>query len=106
MKTIHSTTKKLPNPHPGEVLLEEFLKPQGISQYRLAVSTGLAHSRITEIIKGRRGITADTALRFARSFGTTPDFWLNLQHLYDMMEAQRGNEKTYSAIPLLTTELV
>ncbi len=101
MKTTNK--KKLPNIHPGEVLQEEFLKPLGITQYRLAVATGLAHSRITDIIKERRGISADTALRFSRCFGTTPDFWLNLQHLYDMEEARRANEASYEAIPLLTT---
>lgn len=98
MKT--KTKSKLPNIHPGEVLREEFLKPMGVSQYRLAVATALPHSRITDIIKERRGITADTALRFARCFGTTPEFWLGLQHLYDMEEAKRANEKTYQTIPL------
>src|SRR5258708_37601 len=99
-----STTKKtrLPNIHPGEVLEEEFLKPIGISQYRLGGATGRPHSGITDIAKHRRGITADTALRFSRCFGTTAEFWLNLQHLYDLKEAQWANEATYEAIPLLT----
>lgn len=97
------TKGKLPNIHPGEVLVEEFLKPLGISQYRLGVAVGMPHSRISEIIKQRRGITTDTALRFARGFGTTPDFWLDLQHLYDIEEAKRANEDIYSAIPLLVS---
>jgi addiction module HigA family antidote len=93
---------RLPNIHPGEILVEEFLKPMGISQYRLAVVTGLPHSRVTDLVKQRRGVTADTALRFSRCFGTTPEFWLNLQHLYDITEARRENEDAYEAIPLLT----
>lgn len=94
---------KLPNILPGEVLVEEFLKPMAVTQYRLAMATGLPHSRITDIIKGRRGITADTALRFARAFGTTAEFWLGLQHHYDMTEARRANELAYAEIPLLAS---
>ena len=74
---------------PGEVLLEEFLKPMGISQYRLAKNTKLPQTRIADIVKGRRSITAETALRFARFFGTSPQFWMNLQGEYDLRVAQR-----------------
>ncbi|GFP32011.1 antitoxin HigA-1 [Candidatus Hakubella thermalkaliphila] len=77
-------TKKLAPTHPGEVLLEEFLKPLGISQYRLARDTSVPPRRINEIVQGKRSISADTALRLARYFGTTDRFWLNLQARYDL----------------------
>jgi addiction module HigA family antidote len=77
-------TKKLPPIHPGEVLQEEFLKPLGISQYRLAKDINVAPRRINEIIHGKRAITADTALRLARDFRTSERFWLNLQARYDL----------------------
>ncbi|MFN7563303.1 MAG: HigA family addiction module antitoxin [Prosthecobacter sp.] len=93
--------KRLKNIHPGEVLLEDFLKPLGISQYRLAVACGLPHSRITDIVKGRRGISADTALRLAKALGTSADLWLGLQKDFDVEEASREYEKTYRNIPLL-----
>lgn len=70
--------------HPGEVLLEEFLRPLGISQRRLATSTNVPPRRISEIVHGKRAITADTALRLARFFGTTERFWMNLQIGYDL----------------------
>ena len=70
--------------HPGEVLLEEFLEPLGVTQHRLAVSIGVPPRRINEIVHGRRRITADTALRLARYFGTTDRFWLNLQTRFDL----------------------
>lgn len=79
---------KLPPIHPGEVLFEEFLKPFGISQYRLAKEIRVPPRRINEIIHGMRAITADTALRLARYFGTSAAFWLNLQTRYDL-EVQR-----------------
>ena len=82
---------KLPNIHPGEVLREEFLTPMGISAYRLTKETGLPHSRVSDLLAGRRGVSADTALRLARYFGTTPNFWLNLQTAYDIEEAEREN---------------
>jgi addiction module HigA family antidote len=80
--------KKLANIHPGEVLLEEFLKPMGISAYRLAKEANLPQTRISEIVRGKRRITADTALRVAKFFGTTPQFWLGLQDDYDLEEQQ------------------
>ena len=70
--------------HPGEILVEEFLEPMGISQYRLAKAIHVPLRRVNEIALRRRGITADTALRFARFFGTTPDLWQNLQSQYEM----------------------
>lgn len=76
--------KKLPPVHPGEILLEEFLQPLGISQYRLAKDLGIAPRRINQIIHARRAITADTCLRLARHFGTSERFWLNLQTNYDL----------------------
>ena len=73
---------------PGEVLLEEFLRPFGISQYRLAHSINVPPRRINEIVHGSRAITTDTALRLARYFETTPQFWLNLQMFYDLRRAE------------------
>lgn len=70
--------------HPGEVLWEEFLKPMGISQNRLALNIGVPPRRINEIVLGKRGITADTALRLARFFGISAEFWLGLQSQYDL----------------------
>ncbi len=76
--------KKLNPIHPGEVLWEEFLKPMGISQNRLALNIGVPPRRINEIVLGKRGITADTALRLAKFFGTSAEFWLGLQSQYDL----------------------
>ena len=70
--------------HPGEVLEEEFLKPLAISKRRLALDTHMPATRIGEIARGRRSITPDTALRLSRYFGTSPEFWLNLQQQYDL----------------------
>lgn len=80
---------KLKPIHPGEILHEEFLRPLGLSQYRLAKDTGVPPRRINEIVFGKRGITADTALRLGRYFGTSPQFWMNLQARYDL-EMQKG----------------
>jgi addiction module HigA family antidote len=77
-------TTKLAPIHPGEILLEEFLEPLGISQYRLAKDISVPPRRINEIVHGIRAITADTALRLARYFGTSERFWLNLQVRYDL----------------------
>jgi antitoxin HigA-1 len=76
--------KKLPPIHPGEILLEEFLKPLGISQYRLAKDMSVPTRRINEIVHGKRAISADTALRLSRYFGLSERFWLNLQTRYDL----------------------
>lgn len=75
-------------PHPGDILRDEFLNEMNVSQYRLAVDTGIPPSRITAIIKGRRAVTPDTALRFSRYFGTSAEFWLGLQKEYDLRKAR------------------
>lgn len=75
---------KLPSIHPGEILSEDFLKPMGISQYRLAKGIGVSPRRINEIILHKRSITADTALRLGRFFSMSPQFWMNLQAQYDL----------------------
>ncbi|MFQ5676544.1 MAG: HigA family addiction module antitoxin [bacterium] len=80
--------KRLPNVHPGEVLLEEFLKPMAISQNALARAINVPPRRINEIVLGKRSITADTALRLARAFGTSAQFWMGLQTDYDLEEAR------------------
>jgi addiction module HigA family antidote len=80
--------KKMSPVHPGEILMEEFLKPMAISQYRLAVDISVPPRRINEIVHGKRAITADTALRLARYFGNSEGFWMNLQTRYDL-EIQR-----------------
>ncbi len=76
--------KKLPPIHPGEILIEEFLKPMGISQYRVAKDISVPPRRINEIVHGKRSVSADTALRLGRFFGTSPQFWLNLQTRFDL----------------------
>jgi addiction module HigA family antidote len=80
--------KVRPPIHPGEILLEEFLKPLGISANKLARELRVPSNRIVKIVNGERGITADTALRLARFFSMTPDFWMNLQSHYDLEKAQ------------------
>ena len=81
--------KRIPNIHPGEVLLEDFLKPMGISAYRLAKETFIDQTRISEILKGKRSVSIDTALRFSKYFGTSPEFWINLQTNYDLEEKMK-----------------
>jgi antitoxin HigA-1 len=86
--------ERLPPIHPGEILLEEYLKPMGISQYRLARSLSVPPRRINEIVHGKRGVSADTGLRLARFFGTSERFWLNLQTRYDLeVEKDRLGER-------------
>ena len=80
---------RLPNIHPGDVLLEEFLRPMGITAYRLARETGLPQTRISQIVHGRRGLTAETALRLSKFFGTSAQFWLGLQNDYDLEESRK-----------------
>ena len=82
--------KKLPNIHPGEVLLEEFLLPMEISQNALARAIGVPPRRINEIVLGKRAISADTALRLAKTFGTSESFWMGLQADYDLEQARSG----------------
>jgi addiction module HigA family antidote len=84
--------KKLPNIHPGEVLLEEFLLPLNLSAYRLSRDIAIPQTRISEILKGHRRITADTALRLSKYFGNSPKFWLGLQADYDI-EEELSSEK-------------
>lgn len=88
----------LRNIHPGEVLKEEFLDPLEISAYRLAKETGIPQTRISDILHERRRITADTALRLAKFFGTTPRFWIGLQDDYDLEEQQKVIAKDLEAI--------
>lgn len=75
--------RQIPYPHPGEILLEEFLKPMGITKYRLAKELGVSQRRIGEIVTGNRGITADTGLRLSKFFGMSDGFWIGLQADYD-----------------------
>lgn len=91
--------EKLPNIHPGEVLLEEFLVPMEISQYRLAKDIKIPQTRISEIVKGKRRITADTALRLAKYFSTSAKFWLGLQDDFDLEEAENLLAKELKEIP-------
>lgn len=90
--------EKLPNIHPGEVLLEEFLIPLGISAYKLSKDIEIPQTRTSEIIKGRRRITADTALRLSQYFGTTAKFWLGLQNDYDLEEERVRKPQYYEKI--------
>jgi len=90
--------KKLKNIHPGEVLLEEFLNPLNISAYKLAKDISIPQTRISEIVKERRRITADTALRLSKYFGNSPKFWLGLQDDYDIEEEKHSKEKELSSI--------
>lgn len=89
---------KLENIHPGEILKEEFLIPLEISAYKLAKETFMPQTRISEILKGRRRITADTALRLSKFFGTSPKFWLGLQDDYDLEEEQFEVQKELNQI--------
>src|SRR5206468_2790967 len=81
--------KRLPLIHPGEILRDDFLRPMKISVYALALAIKAPRSRVNDIVLGRRGISADTAFRLARYFGTTPDFWINLQARHDLETADR-----------------
>ncbi|MCC7264200.1 MAG: HigA family addiction module antidote protein [Candidatus Latescibacteria bacterium] len=91
--------KQLQPVHPGEVLLEEFLKPMELSQNRLALEMGVPPRRVNEIVLGKRGITADTALRLGRYFGMSPQFWLGLQMDYDLDVAENQlRERLYKEV--------
>lgn len=81
---------KMANIHPGEILNEEFLIPLDITAYRLAKETKISQTRISQIIRGQRGITVDTALRLAKFFGNSPEFWINLQNHYDLEESKQA----------------
>lgn len=89
--------------HPGEILMEEYLAPLGVTQHKLAVSVGVPPRRINEIVHGKRRITPDTALRLARYFGTSERFWLNLQDRYDIeIERDRLADQLDAIQPLIT----
>ena len=90
--------RKVPFPHPGEILLEEFLKPLGITQYRLAKEIGVSQRRIGEIVAGVRSVTADTGLRLSRFFGTSEGFWIGLQLDYDAAKVKDSLAKTLAKI--------
>jgi len=96
------TAARLPNVHPGEVLLEEFLKPMGISAYRLAKETALSQTRVSEIIRMKRSITAETALRLSKYFGNTAEFWLGLQNDYDLEESRIALRKELESMRTLS----
>lgn len=97
-KSSTITTEFLPNPHPGEILLEEFLKPMGLSQNALARAVHVPPRRINEIVLGKRALTADTDLRLARYFGMSEGFFLGLQADYDLMQRRRAIESDLSTI--------
>ena len=90
---------KLKNIHPGEVLSQEFLIPYGITAYRLAKNIGIPQTRVSEIVKGNRRITADTALRLSKYFGTSAKFWLGLQDDYDLEEEAKTKSSLIEGIP-------
>lgn len=89
MKAHDMDEERLPPIHPGEVLFEDFMKPLSLSQYRVAQDIGVPTLRISQIVHGKRAVTADTAMRLARYFGTSPDVWLRLQARYDLEVAER-----------------
>ena len=91
---------RLPIVHPGEILRLEFLELLDLTPYRLSKDIGVAQTRISEILSGKRSITADTALRLSRYFGNSAQFWLNLQTQYDLRQAQEANRDIYNQIPL------
>ena len=92
------TNEKLPNIHPGEILKEDFLDEMNVSAYHLAKEINVPETRISEIIHGKRSITADTAIRFSKFFGTTAEFWLNLQNLYDLEEETNNHSLEFETI--------
>lgn len=98
-----TSRKKMPPVHPGEILDVEFLQPLGLTQYRLAKSINVAPRRINEIVKGTRSVTANTALRLARYFGTSDRFWLNLQSNYDLeVERDRIGDSLDKEVQLMS----
>jgi antitoxin HigA-1 len=93
-------TERLPIIHPGEILKLDFLEPMNITPYRLSVDIGVAQTRMSGIINGKRGISADTAIRLSRYFSNSAQFWLNLQAGYDLRLAQAENQAVYDRIPM------
>lgn len=96
--TLAMTTRKVPYPTPGEILLEEFLKPMAITQYRLAKEIGVSQRRIGEIVAGKRAVTADTGLRLSKFFGTSEAFWVGLQTDHDRAHAKEAMAATLAKI--------
>ena len=97
--------EKLKNIHPGEILKEEFLEPMGVSAYRLAKDTGIPQTRVSEITRGRRRVTADTALRLGKYFDVSPRFWLGLQDDYDIEEERKVIEPALDCIPSVNRQI-
>lgn len=102
-----ATGRRLPAVHPGEILRNEFLQPLGISVYELASAIKVPRSRVNDIVRGRRAVSADTAMRFARYFGMTPNFWINLQAQYDLEIAERtiGRKVEREVLPRFGSQL-
>lgn len=98
MKTKNRNIERLANVHPGRIIRKEVLEARGMSQTALANATGLPVSRINDLVKERRGITADSAIRLSRALGTSVELWLNLQQSYDMEEAMLAKEKEYDSL--------
>ena len=98
MKTKSSPPSRLSNPHPGRILRRHFLEPLNITQAALASATGLPQSRVTELVKERRGITVDSAIRLARVLGPHPQFWLGLQAQFELEEAEQQRGKEYASL--------
>ena len=96
--SLITTNERLPNIHPGEILQEEFLLPMNISAYKLAKEINIPQTRISDIIHGKRRITADTALRLSRFFGTSTKFWLGLQNAYDVEEEKIKHSEEFEKI--------
>lgn len=94
---VRIPTHRMPT-HPGEMLLEEFLKPMGVSQKHLSVAIHVPFQRINELVNGKRGITPSTALRLSKFFGNTPDFWMNLQQRWDLYWAKTKEAEDLSQI--------
>ncbi|MFT6865678.1 MAG: addiction module HigA family antidote [Cyclobacteriaceae bacterium] len=99
--TKSNDIEKLPNVHLGEVLFEEFLKPLGITAYRLSKGIGIAQTRISQILKKNRRMTTDTAIRLSQYFGTTPKFWLGLQDDFDIEEESTSKAAEFAAMELI-----
>jgi addiction module HigA family antidote len=94
---VRIPTNRTPT-HPGEMLLEEFLNPMGMTQRELADAIHVPYQRVNEIVNGRRGVTPSTALRLAKFFGTSPDFWMNLQLRWDLYQAKREEKRALETI--------
>lgn len=86
---MKKNTKTIPEPHPGEILLEEFIKPSGVTPYRVAADTGISQSTMNQLVNGKRSISTETALRLGAYFGTSAEMWLNLQKNYELRMAEQ-----------------